>query len=282
MLAGLELPVFPCGPDKRPLTKNGFKDASFDADRISEWWRRHPDALVGVPTGCASGIDVLDVDRGGEDWLALYEATHGPMPPTRIVGTRSGGVHYYWQHRVGMKCSAGLLASNIDIRSTGGYVIDWSRAGCRVLSSAPIALWPAPMLELLHEATEARRSTADTSLRGTLMNTAAARHEVPKPLYLKVCNSMAPNSSLRYKRRVLGLLNVLVQKTENRNHALNSIGFAFRELISAGVITRTAVESLLIDASTLNGYIEKRGRYAADRTIRSGLGPVDHEGPTKK
>jgi hypothetical protein len=154
-----------------------------------------------------------------------------------------------------------------------------------VLSDAPVAPWPRQMLMLLDEATEARRRPAETSLRGTLMNTASGpqpSHEVPKPLYLKVCKLMAPNSSLRYKRRVLGLLNVLVQKTENRNHALNSIGFAFRELIAAGVIGRTAVESLLIDAATLNGYIEKRGRYAADRTIRSGLGPVDHEGPTKK
>jgi hypothetical protein len=75
----------------------------------------------------------------------------------------------------------------------------------------------------------------------------------------------------------------LVRKTDGRNHALNTIGFAFRELIDARVITRTNVESLLIDASTLNGYIGKRGRDAAERTIRSGLGPpIDHEGPTQR
>jgi hypothetical protein len=165
------------------------------------------------------------------------------------------------------------------------------RAGCKVLSDAPIAAWPGPMLELLHEATEARagrrpaENHADQSLlRGTLMSKlpGLADHEVPRELYFKVCRSMTAGSPLRYKRRVLGLLNVLVRKTDGRNHALNTIGFAFRELISVGVIDRTNVESLLIDASTLNGYIEKRGRDAPERTIRSGPGPIDHEGPTQR
>jgi hypothetical protein len=95
--------------------------------------------------------------------------------------------------------------------------------------------------------------------------------ELPKPLYLKVLELM-PGSRGRNRRRVLGLLRTLVQKTENRNHALNTIGFSFRELIDAGVITRDAVESLLIDAATLNGYIAKDGLCAAIATIRSGLG----------
>jgi hypothetical protein len=81
-----------------------------------------------------------------------------------------------------------------------------------------------------------------------------------------------PNSRGRDRRRVLGLLNIVVQKSENRNHALNTIGFSFRELISAGVIDRTAAESLLIEAATLNGYIAKDGFGAAIATIRSGLG----------
>ena len=99
-------------------------------------------------------------------------------------------------------------------------------------------------------------------------------HEVPKELYRKVCRLMK-GSRLRDQRRVLGLLGVLVRKTDGRNYALNTIGFAFRELIGAGVIGRADVEGLLIDASRLNGYIEKRGRDAADRTIRSGLGPIE-------
>ena len=272
--------VFPCFRNKTPAIAGGFYAASNDPQLINRWRWQYP--LTGAPTGPVNDFDVLDIDRGGEDWLMNYECSHGPLS-TRIVGTQSGGLHIYFQHHAGMKCSAGLLAPNVDIRSTGGYVILWDRAGCQVLSNAPIGPWPSKMLELLHEATEARQRPAGYPLRGTQMvwQPSQADHEVPRELYFKVCRSMAPNSPLRYKRRVLGLLNVLVRKTDGRNHALNTIGFAFRELIGAGVITRTNVESLLIDASTLNGYIGKRARDAAERTIRSGLGPIDHEGPTQ-
>jgi hypothetical protein len=51
--------VFPCIPRgtgrKRPLTPNGFHDASIDPAVIAGWWRRWPDALIGVSTGAAAG-----------------------------------------------------------------------------------------------------------------------------------------------------------------------------------------------------------------------------------
>ena len=34
----LNLPVFPCRPDKRPYTKNGFKDATTDMTKIKNFW----------------------------------------------------------------------------------------------------------------------------------------------------------------------------------------------------------------------------------------------------
>jgi hypothetical protein len=230
------LHVFPCRFDKTPAIARGFKAASNDPKVIDLWSRRFP--LWGAPTGAINGFDILDLDvDGGLAWLVEYEATHG-LAPTRIHATRSGGLHIFFRHRVGMRCSAGLIAPGVDVRSTGGYCILWHLAGCRVLSSAPIADWPGPMLELLDEAEQER--TAENPFGGTLMvwQPSQADYEIPKPLYLKVCKLMAPNSSLRDKRRVLGLLRILVQKAENRNHALNTIGFAFRELISAGVIAR--------------------------------------------
>ena len=69
--------VFPCRPDKTPYTPNGFKDASVNPHRVREWWRQHPDAAIGAPTG--EHFEVLHVDprHGGDRNLAEIEAASG-------------------------------------------------------------------------------------------------------------------------------------------------------------------------------------------------------------
>src|SRR5215472_3075454 len=62
----LRWPVFPChwqGPRrKQPLMQHGFRDATRDEKQIRARWTRWPKALIGMPTGKASGIVVADVD----------------------------------------------------------------------------------------------------------------------------------------------------------------------------------------------------------------------------
>src|SRR5690349_17712054 len=56
------IPVFPCRREtKRPRTPHGFLDATTETAVIERWWRRWPDAMIGMPTGPASGIAVLDL-----------------------------------------------------------------------------------------------------------------------------------------------------------------------------------------------------------------------------
>ena len=50
-IAGKGKPVFPCNSQKRPYTKNGFKDATTDTDTIRSWWNQYPVAQIGMPTG---------------------------------------------------------------------------------------------------------------------------------------------------------------------------------------------------------------------------------------
>ena len=56
--------VFPLiEKDKKPLTANGFKDATTDREKIEEWWSVHPNANVGIATGDMSGgIVAIDMD----------------------------------------------------------------------------------------------------------------------------------------------------------------------------------------------------------------------------
>jgi hypothetical protein len=65
--AGYGIPIFPCKQNKAPLTKNGFKEATADKEQIREWWHRWPEAMIGIPTGTASGIVVIDIDLKADE-----------------------------------------------------------------------------------------------------------------------------------------------------------------------------------------------------------------------
>ena len=154
-------PVFPCSPaNKRPRTEHGFKDASRDETQILYWWGQHNDSLVGIPTGHASGVFIVDddtakkPDAASSAWVAqrrhLLESTFN-------YPTRSGGRHYVFQMPVdldlrskqGLKVDGAELAS-IDTRGNGGYAIWWAVHG----SAATGEIKPLPP-ELIADLTQA-------------------------------------------------------------------------------------------------------------------------------
>lgn len=157
-LAGFGFPVFPCHKEKKsPLIPNGFKGASKDSNIITQWWRKNPDAMIGMPTGAISGIVVVDLDRHGSadglvEWDKLTQK-YGAVN-TRTVSTQSGGLHLYFQQPRGIDLNntTGKLASGIDTRATGGYVITAGSYGAkgayRVLNDIPPAPLPVWLLSL--------------------------------------------------------------------------------------------------------------------------------------
>ena len=69
-----DLPVFPVlitrgsgKSEKKPLTTHGFYDAAKNMEQIASWWDRWPSAAVGVPTGKASKLFIIDIDPAGEE-----------------------------------------------------------------------------------------------------------------------------------------------------------------------------------------------------------------------
>ncbi|MDR0476382.1 MAG: bifunctional DNA primase/polymerase [Desulfobulbaceae bacterium] len=125
------LPIFPCGWDKRPKTKNGFRDATTDTAQIEAWWTADPLAMIGMPTGEASGVWCLDVDmhEGQADGffsLAALDAQHEPLPAaTRTHETPSGGRHLLFRYPADrdIRNSASKLGPGLDVRGEGGYII---------------------------------------------------------------------------------------------------------------------------------------------------------------
>lgn len=116
--------VFPLVPNtKKPLTRNGFKDATKSADVVRKWWEATPNANIGIATGQVSGIAVVDVDvKNGAKGRESLASLKG-LEPTLTATTPSGGWHlYYLCPEGGIRCRNGMLPG-IDFKADGGYVV---------------------------------------------------------------------------------------------------------------------------------------------------------------
>jgi len=110
-------------PGKHPLNKGGCRAASTDPEVITGWWRRWPNANVGIATGETADLAVLDVDgAAGQQSLARIEAEHGPLPGT-LTAITARGVHLYYRWSAGLGNGAGLYGPGLDHRGEGGYVL---------------------------------------------------------------------------------------------------------------------------------------------------------------
>jgi hypothetical protein len=123
-----DVPVFPVRQDKAPYTANGFKDATLDPAMIRHYWRKWPDANIGIPTGEASRWLVIDIDprHGGDASLTALIEQHGDeWLQTMQARTGGGGHHLIFSFPQGsnIRNSAGKLGVGIDVRGEGGYIV---------------------------------------------------------------------------------------------------------------------------------------------------------------
>ncbi|WP_454859674.1 bifunctional DNA primase/polymerase [Promicromonospora soli] len=129
LLAAAGVPVFPCRPgEERPRTPRGVADASRDPDRVAWWWSRYPTANIGMPTGAASGIDVVDVGArdGGSGFPAVRAAQRAGLVDGwgLMVATPARGLQLYFPHAPGSEQrSWSGIGVQVDFRGEGGYVV---------------------------------------------------------------------------------------------------------------------------------------------------------------
>jgi hypothetical protein len=109
---------------------------------VFEWWDRWPAAGAAVLTGL-SRLLVLDVDprHGGHHALARLVADR-PLPPTRVVRSRSGGMHLYYRTTRLVRSGAGLLGAGLDVKSARALITCPPTPGYALLERRPIV--PAP------------------------------------------------------------------------------------------------------------------------------------------
>jgi hypothetical protein len=152
-LGAIGLPVFPCGASKKPCISKreggrGFHDASTDPDEIRRLFSHRGARLIGVPTGEASGWDILDFDyRNGAK--AFEDANAHRLPETRIHQTQSGGRHIIFRHAPGVRNSESSIAPGVDVRGTGGYAVLPPSPGYSIVSDADPCPWPEWLLAMV-------------------------------------------------------------------------------------------------------------------------------------
>lgn len=239
------LPVFAVKADKKPATYNGFKDATRDPAAIARMFNRPNAALIGIPTGAASGLDVLDVDvkhDAARAWLAMAETT---IPPTRTYRTLSGGVHLYFRHTEGVVNTQSKLARGVDTRGTGGYIIYWFAAGFECLDPTPPVPWPSWLL--------------------TTLLRPPAPPPLPAPGRRYTGNGARPQAMVsRALERVAGAAE------GHRHHTLRAAARTVGGLLDAADLSRDRAAELLLDAVIRAGgaAVDQRNATA---TIQYGL-----------
>ena len=122
--------VFPCSQStKKPLTPHGCLDAKKDVGAIRAWWKKHPDASIGVATGSMSNLIVIDEDIdenkdiNGARSVRAWEKVNGEFSETVTAITGRGGYHLYFHYTGAEYKNRTGIIEGVDVRGEGGYVI---------------------------------------------------------------------------------------------------------------------------------------------------------------
>ncbi len=243
-------PVLPCAPlGKKPLTPRGRSDAIRDAEIISAWWTRWPDANVAVGTGAEAGIFVLDSDgEPGERSLDTLQQRNGALPETLQARTGGGGRHLLLQNpEQPVPNSTGLLGRGLDVRGNGGYIV---AAPSRLRSGS---------YEWLKDPLSTRIAPAPDWLLALLL---------PREHVEPVAEACADPQ--RYAEAALAreLANLATAPIGERNARLNNAAFALGRFVLDGVLPGELVVRCLHEVAVAKGLPSAE----AERTIQSGLG----------
>ena len=234
-------------PAKHPLVRHGVRDATTDPDRIARWWRRWPQANVGLATGIC--FDALDID--GPEGLAalgeLQEAAGLPLPGP-LVATGGGGWHHWFTPTgLGNRPPRGL--AHIDWRGRGGCVL---APPSRHISGGRyrwlVSLDQAPLAEV------------PVALRARL-------NPDPAPSTRPAATVEPDLADHPYGRRVLAAeLAALGRATPGqRNHTLNRTAFKVYRYVASGLLNDDDVTAAFTKAALAIGL----GPVEIGRTLAS-------------
>ena len=275
-LAAADLPVFPAGPDKRPLFAGWQEKATTDPEQINEWWRIYPGALPAIYVGRA-GLIAIDCDRhpDGNDGIKafnqLVSANRGKLTNVPMTKTAGGGAHLFFKQPNGeaLGNGRGELPDGIDVRGVGGYVIapgavlpdgrQWTSVNGR--APLPAAFKEGKIPELPQWLKDIIRPNQQPNKDG--INRCARRA------------SEAADGSRGQAYAATALNGVVAELAAapngKRNETLNAVAFRMGKLTARGWIDEQTVTDALLGACDANKYLREHGHRATMKTIESGI-----------
>jgi hypothetical protein len=238
---------------KHPRLLHGLHDATVDATVIQGWWRRWPEANIGLVTGTV--LDVCDVDtRSG--LRAVLDVLNVIRPAGPLV--RTGHGWHLWYAASGLPSRVAILPG-VDWRGRSGLVVappSLHSTGNRYTFQQPLP-------------NDAALPACPKALRTLVLPAQAPLRPSPAPIadldrYLQAAVTgeverilRAPRPLLHDGRRIRG---------GGRNDALNRAAFRLGQLAARTPFDEASVRRQLTDAALASGL----GRAEAQRTIASG------------
>ena len=271
-LAATGLPVFPCNSEKKPLVTGWQHKASTDQNSIRTMFSVSSAAMIGVPTGEASGFFAVDLDfrHGAGEW---HEAKRGELPATRIHRTMNGGLHYLFKTGArGIRNSTGKLAQGVDVRGDGGYVIFPPSAGYSIDNQAEIADAPEWLVEAALAANSKTAPAPAQPVQATPPRVSGARpwHSMSGLAKATQLRAQPPsNEGTPYGRAALesACQEIRAAIDGGKHEVINRAAYSIGGLVSAGEILE---RDAFADLSAALGEILHRckDRKAAQNTLR--------------
>lgn len=251
---------------KRPVLKRWQSAPRESLEEALAWAAQ---GNVGLRTGRASGIVVIDVDPGAD--IAPLDL---PGTVTALTG-REGAFHLYFRRDRAMGNSSKKLGPHIDVKADGGQVVfpgsvhpgtgaiyTWAEG--YEPWNVEIADLPAHVVELLESPERAKQAAAGPPLPAALESPAGP---APGPPVAKAAGADAKATRCAQRALQLELHALCSAGSGTRNETLNRAAFSLGRLVGGGYLDRAEVEAALRSAAESVGLEPKE----IDATIRSGL-----------
>jgi hypothetical protein len=114
------------------VVHHGVKGASSDPSTLTRWFTLHPTANIGIATGSASQLVVIDLDDrpldgrdGSVTWRRLLAAHEGGQQCDTVEAiTGGGGRHVFFAApALSVRSSKDAIGPGVEVKSDGGYVV---------------------------------------------------------------------------------------------------------------------------------------------------------------